>query len=159
MKKMYLVIVAFCCISAASFAQIERGIWLVGASSNLGISSQSIPHSPGYTILTVNLRGGYFVVNNLVVGLNTRFTKLDDSSTLALGVFGRYYIGGKFFLGGGITSIKPNSGNSTIEIPLEVGYAAFVTNNIAIEPSVNFSKGDGYDLFGANIGFSIYFGR
>ena len=159
MKKIYITLIVLCSSCAISFAQIEKGIWLVGASSNLGISSQSIPNSPGYTIATVNVKAGYFLINNLVLGINARFSKIDDSSTLSLGAFGRYYIAGKFFLGGGISSIKPNTGDSVIEIPLEVGYAAFVTSNIAIEPSINFSKGDGYDLFGANIGFSIYFGR
>jgi len=143
----------------SSFAQIERGTILVGASSNIGYNNLSPDNSSGYTILNVDLKAGYFVISNLTAGLNLGYSKIDDASITSIGAFARYYIAGKFFAGAGFTSITPDGGDSTTEIPIELGFAAFVSGNIAIEPSVSYAMGDGYERFGLNIGFSLYFNR
>jgi len=158
MKKLFVVIVLALSVSAVS-AQIGKGTFLVGASSNIGYNNLSPDDASGYTILNVNLKGGYFLINNLALGLNVGYTKIDDYSETSIGAFGRYYIAGKFFAGAGFTSIKPDDGDSVTEIPIELGFAGFVTENIAIEPAVSYSKGDGYERFGLNLGLTLYFNR
>jgi hypothetical protein len=37
-------------------------------------------------------------------------------------------------------------------VPIEVGYAAFINTNIAIEPPLNFTRSDGQDVTGLNLG-------
>lgn len=159
MKKLLFITVFACTITTTSFAQIERGTILAGASSNFGYNNISPDNSSGYNILNVDLKAGYFVINNLTAGLNVGYSKIDDSSVTSVGIFTRYYVAGKFFAGVGYTSIKPDGGDSATEIPIELGFAAFVSDNIAIEPSVGYSMGDGYERFGFNIGFSLYFNR
>lgn len=159
MKKLLIITVFVCTTITTSFAQIEKGTFLVGASSNVGYNNLSPDNSSGYTILNINLKAGYFVINNLTAGLNAGYSKIDDASVTSVGVFARYYVAGKFFAGAGYTSIKPDGGDSATEIPIELGFAAFVSDNIAIEPSVGYSMGDGYERFGFNIGFSLYFNR
>lgn len=159
MKKNILTAIFSCSIIVASFAQIESGTILVGASSNIGYNNLSPDNSSGYTVLNIDLKAGYFVINNLTAGLNIGYSKIDDSALTSLGVFARYYVAGKFFAGAGFTSIKPDEGDSTTEIPIELGFAGFVSNNIAIEPSLSYAMGDGYERFGFNVGFSLYFNR
>ena len=158
MKKILFMIMFTCCACMAS-AQIESGTFLVGASSNIGYNNLSPDNSSGYTIMNIDLKGGYFVINNLVLGLNVGYTKVDEFSELSIGAFTRYYIAGKFFAGAGFTSIKTDETDAVTEIPIELGYAAFVAGNFAIEPSLSYAMGDGYERFGANLGFMFYLGR
>lgn len=152
------MIVLTCSVCVAS-AQIGKGTFLIGASSNIGYNNLSPDNSSGYTILNIDLKGGYFLINNLVLGLDVGHTKIDEFSEISIGAFGRYYIAGKFFAGAGFTSIKTDESDSVTEIPIEVGFAGFVAGNIAIEPSVSYAMGDGYERFGLNIGFTLYLGR
>src|SRR5687768_8293106 len=117
MKKLLLMIVLTCSVCAAS-AQIGKGTFLIGASSNIGYNNLSPDNSSGYTILNIDLKGGYFLINNLVLGVDVGHTKIDDFSEVSLGAFGRYYIAGKFFAGAGFTSIKTDETDSTTEIPI-----------------------------------------
>ncbi len=164
MKKIILTLFGGFIISF-SFGQIERGAMLVGASSNFGLNRENPSPSTGNHITTLNLdvKGGYFVINNLAAGLRFNYNRTyrDGPSygSTSVGIFGRYYYQGKFFGGIGITSVGPSSGNTYTEFPIEVGYAAFITKNIAIEPSLNFVKGDSQNVIGLNFGFSLYLNR
>ncbi len=80
---------------------------------------------------------------------------------IQFGLFGRYYYNGKIFGGIGFNSVKvkfeDTSGvsESTVSvIPIEVGYAAFLNDAIAIEPALNYSI-YGSDGNGASFGFSV----
>jgi len=102
-------------------------------------------------------------MDNLVVGPSLGYSSFkfgdSDGSVTAFGLFGRYYIQGKIFAGAGFLSVKPDGGSSSTAIPLEVGYAAFITDNIAIEPALNYIIGDGYSTFGLGVGFNLYLNR
>ncbi|MBL7866116.1 MAG: hypothetical protein JNK10_14650 [Cyclobacteriaceae bacterium] len=92
-----------------------------------------------------------------------------------MGIFLRGY-SKKVFFGIGYNSISM-SGSSTSwgSIPLEVGYAAFITRNIAFEPAINYTFATDSDnggmpgyagfpfsaksAFGIKLGFSLYLGR
>lgn len=102
------------------------------------------------SVFNLDLKAGYFFIENFTAGLRLGYqhtsTGGSGSGLTRIGVFGRYYFDGKIFAGAGITSVSPSTGNSSVEVPLEVGYAAFVTRNIAIEPALNFTKYDGGSL-------------
>lgn len=163
MKKTLLTLFAAITVFAAS-AQIEQGTILVGASSNFGFSSTSVDGiDDNATSFNIDLRGGYFVIDNLAVGLTLGYEKFKwgdlEADQTSFGLFGRYYFQGKIFAGAGFQSVKSGDADAETFIPLEVGYAAFITDNIAIEPSLNYVIGDGNSTFGLGVGFTLYLNR
>lgn len=164
MKKILLTFfVAFVVVFSTS-AQIEKGAILVGASSNAGFTSYD-EDAGDFSMFNISLKGGYFIMDNLVLGLNLGLVDIEDASETTFGVFGRYYFNGKIFGGLGYGSTKVDNGSSDFtvsQIPLEVGYAAFIGKAIAVEPSLNYtmygSDGDGAS-FGLNVGFTLYLNR
>lgn len=163
MKKALLTLFAAITVFAAS-AQIEQGTILVGASSSAGFTSYN-EDAGDYSEFNINLKGGYFVIDNLALGLNLGYQKVDEESATTFGLFGRYYVNGKIFAGLGFNSTKVDFGDfdfSVTTIPVEVGYAAFINDVVAIEPALNYSiyGGDGEGAsFGLSIGISVYLGR
>lgn len=158
MKKSLLIFIAVLTVGTAS-AQINKGSILVGGSSNLNFSSVKPDGSSSYSLFNIDLKGGYFVADNFTAGLNLGYQKIDSYSITTFGLFGRYYYQGKFFGGAGISILSPEGGNSETLIPFEAGYAAFITENIAVEPSLNFSIGENSNTFGLRVGFSLYLNR
>ena len=166
---------------SATTAQIHKGTWLIGSSSSFGINNYSSKVGSDVTIFNVNLKSGYFVIDNLALGLNlglTSFSEHESQTTVIAGAFIRYYLPKNFFLGAGYNSVSTTStgpyGSSTsgYSIPFEVGYAAFITPNIAIEPSIVYVTGDdkggitysgmstgANSAFGVNLGFTVYLNR
>lgn len=96
-------------ISSMTFGQVEKGKWMLGAGSNLGIdigklSSGTNDNSSEYKYSQFNLspQVGYFVIDKLPVGLFMDYeydkrkpTDSDNSwksSSITIGPFVRYYI-------------------------------------------------------------------
>lgn len=162
MKKGLLTLFAAVTFFAAS-AQINQGTILVNAKSDLSFTSYSPKDGDTSSDFQIALKGGYFVIDNLAVGAQLGYFKdseADDAGT-SLGVFGRYYINGKFLLGAGVNANKYGDFSYT-SIPLEAGYAAFITDNIAIEPTVTYEIQSGDQegsQFGIAVGFSLYLNR
>jgi hypothetical protein len=158
MKK-YLLIIVTCLTVGSAFAQIEKGTILAGASSNLNFTSISPDTGDNYSIFDLSLKGGYFFMDNITAGLNLGYQKIDDFSVSTFGLFGRYYYQGKFFGGVGFNLITYENQDSQTSIPFEVGYAAFITPNIAVEPSLNLAIAEDNTSFGFRVGFSLYLNR
>lgn len=158
MKKSLLIFIAVLTVGTAS-AQINKGSILVGASSNLNFSSVKFDGSDRFSIFDLGAKVGYFAIDNLAVGLDLGYQKIDDISNTNFGIFGRYYYMGKFFGGAGFRITKFEGQDSQTTIPFEIGYAAFITENIAVEPAFNLSVGDNTNTFGLRVGFSLYFNR
>ena len=165
-------------------AQIEKGTWMLGASSNLGYNSYT-PAGGGkdQSYFNIGTKAGYFVAQNFALGMNLEYLNVSasgsSSSITTFGIFTRYYAG-KVFFGAGYNSLSQSSsgfGSSTSygSIPIEAGFVGFITRNIAIEPAFVYTmatdseKGGmpGYaglpfpakSGFGLKIGFSLYLGR
>lgn len=162
MKKGLFTLVAALGFFAAS-AQINQGAILVNAKSDLSFVSSSPDGGDSFNEFNIGLKGGYFVIENLAVGAQLGYYKhseADDAST-SFGLFGRYYVNGKIILGAGFNSNKSGDFSYT-SIPLEAGYAAFITDNIAVEPVVTYELVSG-DMegsnFGIGVGFSLYLNR
>ncbi|MDZ7647839.1 MAG: hypothetical protein U5K54_12010 [Cytophagales bacterium] len=137
MKK-YLLIIITCLTVGSAFAQIPKGTILAGAASILSFTSVSPDTGDNYSIFDLSLKGGYFVIDNVVAGVNLGYQKIDDFSFTSFGIFGRYYYQGKFFGGAGFTINDYENSDSQTVIPFEVGYAAFINEVIAVEPSLNY---------------------
>lgn len=150
----------FAVVSAT--AQINKGTILLAGSSNLS-GIQQDEDSGDDVMFNLSVKGGYFLMNNLTLGLNASVDKPfgTNTKTIGIGPFARYYFGGRLFLGAGYTSYSADD-FSYSAIPVELGYALFVADVVAIEPSLFYLKygGDAEgSLFGVNIGISIFFGR
>ncbi len=158
MKKLLFILLAVFAAGATS-AQINKGSVLVGASSNMNFTSISPDNGDNYSIFDLSLKGGYFFMDNVTVGLNLGYQKYSDLTVSTFGLFGRYYYKGKFFGGTGFNVITYENQDSQTSIPFEVGYAAFITENIAVEPSLNLGIEENYTSFGFRVGFSLYLNR
>jgi hypothetical protein len=165
MKKLLLIAVVFFGVTIVTNAQINQGTILVGASSSLGFMSVSPDGGDSYSSFDLDGKAGYFFIDNLAAGVGLNFNKQDEYSSLGFGVFGRYYINGAIITGLGIGATKVDYGSvdgSYTTIALEGGYAAFITKNIAVEPTLNLNLLSGdtdATQFGFNIGFALYLGR
>jgi hypothetical protein len=159
MKKLVLTWIAAAAFLTAS-AQIEKNTVLFGGSSNLNFSTVS-PSGGGTSesLTQISFKTGYFLAENMVLGLNFNYLAYAGSSTTALGAFGRYYPGGKFFVGAGYLSRSSTGTSGKGEFNAEAGYALFITRSVAVEPALNYISGDGFSSIGLNVGFSLYLNR
>ena len=161
MKKIVLTVFAAFIIMSAS-AQIGKGTVLLSGASSFDFTSNN-EDAGDFSEFTLGLRGGYFIMDNLALGLTAGYFKnseIDDAAT-AFGAFGRYYVNGKILLGAGFTSQKFGDFSSSA-ISLEAGYAIFANEAVAIEPTLNYSMfgGDAEGAaFGLNVGISVFLGR
>jgi hypothetical protein len=117
MKKLWLLILVICFVGAPTLkAQLEKGNIMTGVTStanlwsnygsslmNIGFMSTKYNDSDPYKCIHFNFlpRGGYFIMDNVVVGLNlllgTYTEKSQDGdykesgTTIGIGPFARYY--------------------------------------------------------------------
>lgn len=161
MKKILLTVFAIFTMFAAS-AQIGKGTWLVSGASNMSFIADNDERG-GDSNLRLAGKAGYFIVENFAVGGTLLFNKYSESDDARFGIgpFFRYYFAGKVFGGLGVNFVSEGDYSAT-EIPIEIGYAAFLNNTVAIEPAFNFTSYGGDDSgssFGIVVGISVYLGR
>jgi hypothetical protein len=172
MKKSLLSLALVAFVGIAS-AQTQQGGWVVGASSQLGFSSNSQDGvADNESVINLGTRTGYFVIENLSIGVLLNYTNSSQgdfkSTDTAIGPWARYYVGGQFFLGAayGAVSGKTGSGGSEFKtsggvLIFEGGYPIFMGDNVAIEPALNYSSGsgdfEGDSSFGLGLSFMLYF--
>ncbi len=167
MKKLLLVAVVSLCALVSANAQINPGTILLGAGSNFGFTSVNQDSNTGDDYSTFDLHGkvGYFFIENLTAGLDLDYGKIDDYSEFGFGVFGRYYVNNAIIVGASLGTHKWDFGDtdaSSTVLGLEGGYAAFITNAIAIEPTLNIDLYSGdidQTRIGLNVAISLYLGR
>jgi hypothetical protein len=160
MKKILLTVFAATVMFAAS-AQVAKGTILINGGSNFDFTSNNEDHGDD-SDLFLGVKGGYFFMDNLVGGLTLGYAKNSeaDDAYVAIGPFVRYYVNGKIIVGAGFLSTDDGSFKTT-EIPIEVGYAWFVNDVVAIEPTLNYTSYGGDDQgasFGLKVGISVYLG-
>ncbi len=164
MKKIVTVI-ALALICSGAYAQFNKGRILAGGG--LGFSTITEKYEVGstsgtvgkHTSFTLNPKAGYFIIDNLAVGVGLDITstsfKADGSSSksgrsdVLFEPFVRYYLQpGVFFqgeVGFGGSTVKSVTGSTTTTTKyntfawdLGVGYAYFLNDYVAIEPLVQY---------------------
>lgn len=161
MKRLLLIIALT--FSSLSFAQIEGGTMIAGGSASFnthlpenGESSSTIAITPQF---------GLAFADNFMIGAWFSFQSAKNFNGMSVAPFLRYYMK-NFFVQGGYGYSYNKSGDLKTEgsiLDLELGYAAFLNDYVALEPAfyynANFRNGyTGSDL-GLKIGFQIYFNR
>jgi hypothetical protein len=186
MKKI-IVAVSALVLGTTAMAQTDQGGWMFGAGSNLGFTSSKADNDQedSQSDLNLDARAGYFVIDNLAAGLDISFasSKLGDASDsqVLVGPYVRYYLPMKVFgevnfgIGSSKSEVDYGAPLGTVEVKygttalgIGVGYAAFLNDNISIEPMVRYamtsSKPDEGDSvsgsgFGLMVNFGIYLGN
>lgn len=180
MKKM-LILGAACFLSAAGFAQTEKGKILVGGDASFASSKHS-ESDLKITTLNFNPNAGYFFMDNLAGGLRLQLgsetTKFGDfknkSNAVAVAPFVRYYfvpLSEKIKLFGD-ASYSFGSQKEEAEgeeektkysgFTIAAGPAFFLTENTALELNVFYNSTkikdvDGRNnIFGVGLGFQIH---
>ena len=170
-----ILLIALAVISMQQLqAQTEKGGFLLGVNSNVRFTSQA--REGVATSYSVGLAGdgAYFLIDNLAVGVNVGYgwSKRGDidGSSMSISPSVRYYID-QFFLGArfGVirsrneftdgTTISSNTTNDT-ELGLQAGYAFFLNEHIAVEPTLNYQNFGGdfptTQIFSLRVGFTLY---
>ena len=174
MKKIFLFLVATL-FAVNAFAQLEQGSLRIGGTSELGFLNLK-PKGADYSTnsLTLGVDGGYFFMDNFSVDAALLFDyEKDSDEDDALTTFGvevgvRYYLPVKVFFGAGFDLVTSKYGDndsvSGTGLNLKVGYAAFLSDKIALEPSVGYrlglsdeEKGTQANGFGVQLGISVFF--
>ena len=173
MKKTLFTILLGLASSIVCTAQISKGTILAGSSSRLGFSNYKPDGGISRTNFNLNVRGGYFVIDNLAVGLDFGLNRTDQTGRTdtesGFGVFGRYYIKGQIFAGLalGFANSRTDIGTTTSksnynQVKLEGGYALFLGEAIAVEPALNIliDSGDQQGVgIGLGVGFTLFLNR
>ena len=179
MKKIVTVVSALV-LGITAMAQTDQGGWMFGAGSNFGFTSGKADsdQEDSESNLSLDVRAGYFVIDHLAVGLDLGYgsTSQGDisSSTMGVGPYLRYFfMENKLFGEAGFhyqsASFDGENLGSGSAIGLGVGYAAWLNDNVTIEPMLSYAmtsfKPEGADesvsgsQFGVMINFGIYLGN
>lgn len=154
-------------------AQLQKGNVLIGASSNLAGLGFGFGNASNISI-GISPKIGYFIQNNIAIGglLDAQWSKtkgFDGIFSYRINAFGRYYIpkgeiynplnDGRFFLEGQAGLGGQTGTEVGFNLAVGVGYAYFITPNIALETTAML-----HSLFGTgsstglafNLGFSMH---
>jgi hypothetical protein len=178
---------AFLLVSSnAIFAQVNQGQWLAGGSAGFDHQSQG---DDKVTAIGIAPDLGYFVINQLAVGLRPEFgyaktktksaatTTTSSGTSFTIAPFVRYYfmpsgqmvnVFGDASYGFGSSKVKGASSVSGNYYQVKAGPAVFLSPNTALEFALYYrsSGGDAYEIngdrrnhFGINIGFQVHLGN
>lgn len=175
MKKLIFSIMALSGLLTATSAdaQLQKGTFLIGgqlANINFGLGSSNDFN------LAITPKAGYFIENNLAVGLEVplHFEAVKGKDPLfryGIGAFGRYYVApkefnidnilnhGRFFGEAGLGIAGRTNVDVGFNIKVGAGYAYFITPNVALEAMVRYegTYGSGSSSgLGINLGFQIH---
>jgi outer membrane protein len=165
-----LLLAGFLFSSGLQAQTVSAGTWMLGGEA--GFASTKVKDvDDSYNTIYLNPNVGYFIMDNLGVGLRLGFQNNsfgDASSTgFGIGAMARYYVFQGLFpqVGFMYNSFKvkdgPDAATDT-DINLGLGYSFFLNNSVALEPqlyyNINSEEANGNTL-GLSIGLQIFLGR
>lgn len=159
-------------LGLATFTQaqtVNAGAWMVGGQAGF-VSAKVDGADDAVNVFTVSPNIGYFVIDNLGIGLNLGITNTsfgDFSNTVfGVGPYARYYVFQGLFPQVGIhytsDKDKDQDAETMTDINLGVGYSFFLNNSVAVEPMLVYQIGGGdpqVNTFGLTIGIQAFLGR
>lgn len=144
-------------------AQIEKGTFMAGGSLTF---NYRIPQSgaSGTSIFSVNPNFGYFLFDNFAAGTGAGYYSISSQSgyrfnQFYVSPFLRYYVK-KLYLQTKFDYGRSGT-NNYYALNFDLGYALFLTDNVALEPSFYYRqaiKSQRGEL-GFKMGLQIYFNR
>ena len=151
MKKQLLnILLLFLTISLS--AQTDQGNKFINLNSSLNYTTQTtdfLGTKTSSSIFLFDSYVGYFVIDNLAATANLTYLSSSGLGTTTLSVGGRYYVKG-FYAGCDLIL-------DDISLKLNAGYPIFITDQIAVEPSISYSKiSESISSLSILAGFSLY---
>ena len=138
MKKLITILCAGL-ITIGLSAQTDQGTMYVGAglSNASGFSYESNDEDAGdYSSMSLEVNGGYFVINNLAVMAGLSYSKEGDwDAETGFGIGARYYINGSIFP----FLMYEIPGEKQSDIVIGCGYAVMLNDNVAFEPMLSYT--------------------
>jgi hypothetical protein len=163
MKKIIIAFFMLLGLSATSVAQIEGGTILAGGNAYFN-HYRSFETSAKSSQLMFAPQVGFAFADNFVAGAYFSFSSFSSFSSWTVAPFLRYYAKNAFVqLGYGYSQSKTgNQISSGSVLSLDLGYAIFLNDNVALEPALYYNQNlKGFDSasMGMKLGFQIYFNR
>ncbi len=158
MKK-WTILMLLLVVAVNANAQFEKRTKYIGASmSGLGLSYSSNERFR----MGLDLEAGYFFCDNVLVKGNIGYEHTRYTDDVRIGVTARYYIiQNGIFLEAGAEYNHFTKSNNDVMIPVEVGYAFYLNQYLAVEPAVYYKMSlhdfSGNSTVGLSIGLSYYF--
>ena len=158
-----LITICVLLFSFALMAQTEKGELFVEANTGTaatGNTSFSLSASDGNTAWSVGIDGGYFVMDDLAIKAGLGYSDPGDliDGTFVYKLGAKYYLDGIIPLGADFTGFTTDGFNGSW-FGLQGGYAVFLGDNVAIEPTLRYNIALGDDVnsaFQALVGFVIF---
>ncbi len=157
--------------SLIAFAQdaTTEGNWLFEVGSSVfgeniikqGTSTGfNLWSNDGTTVYSLGAEGGYFIKDNTAIKLGFGYTDLDFTNFITYKLGFKHYAGGNVPLQidlTGATNEDVDTGFGTVDTPdplwlgLQFGYAAFLSDDIAFEPTLRYNISMNQDFSSENI--------
>lgn len=155
MKKTFFVAAFLVAGFMSANAQTEKGTLLLGGN----VSFQT---SDGISYFSAAPNVGFFIANNLAIGVRGNLLTGESYTAWAVGPFVRGYFAGsekgKLFAEGGVNVGGVTDEDTEVGFGLGAGYALFLNKSVALEFGANYAKtGSAEGIFGLGIGFQIHF--
>lgn len=155
MKKTIFALFVTLSLAFAAHAQlIDKGAVMAGGSLEFTTKNQD-------NVFILNPMLGYFVADNAALGASLSYSSITKLTSYSLGPFARYYFNFGLFGHAGLnySHIESADRKNDFDFVFGVGYAAFLNDNVALEPlfTVNLLDGSTYTRLG--ISLQVYFGR
>lgn len=155
MKKTIFALLLFISFAATAHAQlIDKGTLMAGG--NLTFNTNK-----GNKTFILNPMLGYFFADNFALGTSVSYSSVSKLSAFSIGPFARYYTNFGLFAHSGLNFEHQENAEkeNNLDFLIGLGYAAFLNDNVALEPvfTVHLLDGDTYTRLG--ISLQIYFGR
>ena len=174
MKNVLFILALYFCTITGAMAQTEKGGFRLGGSTSVDfLNSKHAGYEFKASELNIDVSGGYFIIDNLSVDIGIDYNMQKESgdnntATVIMGEAGiRYYLPVKVFFASSFNFLSldyAREWTTGTAISLKTGYAWFVKDNIALEPSVGYRIGlsnkkrfTKYDQLSLWLGFSVYF--
>ena len=177
MKRLFIILTVSLFAVSAFSQVVESGKIRYGGATNLGFTNTKFKNADYSTNqFAFSSDVGYFFWDNLSVdvGFDFLFGKDSDekdwSSIFEVGLGARYYLPVKVFVGADFSAITFTEGDDSeigYGIKLKAGYAVFLRDNIAFEPSIGYrlglagfsddDKSTKFNKLSAQIGISVFF--
>ncbi|MEM1260497.1 MAG: hypothetical protein AAGH81_18380 [Bacteroidota bacterium] len=161
MKKLIICFTFF--IAVGVMAQTEKGELFLEANTGTaatGNTSFSLSASDGDTAWSVGIDGGYFVMDDLAIKAGLGYSDPGDlfDGTFVYKLGAKYYLNEIIPLGADFTGFS-SDGFSGTWFGLQGGYAVFLGDKVAIEPTLRYNialDDDVNSAFQALVGFVIF---
>lgn len=152
-KLTFFVALAATFLSISAYAQPGQGTINLGVGTSGGFTSID-----GNSSFDIGVDGSYFVTDNLGIGAILGYSDNGNTDATTYGVQAKYFFNESIFATTGYAATKFEP--FTIGyIPVNLGYAIWLNDNVAFEPTAGywFAAGDNEDnAFALNIALSVY---